>query len=467
MIKEREPTIARISIVMQVVLSALCFLLSIYCTSHYIEPISGVLSDYKTIVVLLIPLWYVLLGHFGMGKMVRMKKYRAILLDYIFIAVIGVFMLGVANSLLELTYLPTTVFVIFLGLNILVLASYKISLFRVMKFIRTKGRNTRSIVIIADDDSAYFIDKFLEQRDWGYCLHTILTDSEIIKEKYGDSYNVLSSSHKVASVIDAKNIDEVMYCKVNSDAEEIRDLVHVCGEVGVVFRVQSTLLNRVTSDANLDSFSQMPFLTFMKTPRNYLALKVKNTLDFIVALLIVLLISPVMIGIAICIKIEDGGPVFFKQKRVGLYGRIFDCLKFRTMVTNAESLKADLMSLNEQEGPVFKIKKDPRVTKTGNFLRKTSLDELPQFLNVLFGDMSIVGPRPPIPEEVAQYERWQRRRLSMKPGITCIWQVSGRNNIPFDQWMKMDMKYIDTWSLKLDATLFFKTFIVMLTGDGQ
>ena len=141
--------------------------------------------------------------------------------------------------------------------------------------------------------------------------------------------------------------------------------------------------------------------------------------------------------------------------------------KFRTMVANAEELKDCLKEKNEMDGPVFKMTDDPRITKVGHFLRKTSLDELPQFYNVLMGEMSIVGPRPPIPDEVKEYERWQLRRLSMKPGITCIWQVSGRNNIPFDEWMKMDLEYIDNWSLKLDFVLFFKTIRAMFRGDGK
>jgi len=244
-------------------------------------------------------------------------------------------------------------------------------------------------------------------------------------------------------------------------------LVKICAEVGVVFRVQSSLLSMVNMKSNVDYFSQMPFLTFMNTPRNYVALKIKYTIDVIAAFLILVLISPLMLLIATLIKWQDGGPIFFSQERVGLYGRTFSCLKFRTMTVNADAQKASLMEKNEQEGPVFKIKNDPRVTRIGNLLRKSSMDELPQFFNVLFGDMSIVGPRPPIPAEVKEYERWQRRRLSMKPGLTCIWQVSGRNNIPFEQWMKMDMQYIDTWSLKLDALLFLKTFKVVLTGDGQ
>jgi exopolysaccharide biosynthesis polyprenyl glycosylphosphotransferase len=192
----------------------------------------------------------------------------------------------------------------------------------------------------------------------------------------------------------------------------------------------------------------------------------KSFIDYSISLTAMIVLFPVMALIAALIKM-DGGPVFFLQKRMGLNGRRFLCYKFRTMVVNAEQLKESLMSQNEQEGPVFKIKNDPRVTSIGRFLRKTSLDELPQLINVLKGDMSLVGPRPPIPSEVKQYKRWQTRRLSMKPGITCIWQVSGRNNIPFEQWMKLDMQYIDNWSLKLDLVILLKTVKVVFIGDGQ
>ena len=195
--------------------------------------------------------------------------------------------------------------------------------------------------------------------------------------------------------------------------------------------------------------------------------KVKRFLDIGLSVIGIILLLPIFFLLIILIKLDSKGPVFFRQERVTQYGRIFKIYKFRTMVVNAESLKESLLSQNEQEGPVFKIKHDPRVTKIGQYLRKTSLDELPQFINVLKGEMAVVGPRPPIPSEVKQYQRWQNRRLSMKPGITCIWQVSGRNSIPFDQWMKMDMQYIDTWSLKLDMIILLKTVKVVLTGDGQ
>ena len=178
--------------------------------------------------------------------------------------------------------------------------------------------------------------------------------------------------------------------------------------------------------------------------------------------------------IALAIRIDSKGPIIFKQVRVGLRGRKFVLYKFRSMVINAEDILsetnqanlAEVHMRNEQDGPVFKMKNDPRVTRVGKFLRKTSLDELPQFFNVLKGDMSVVGPRPPIPSEVDKYERWQLRRLSMKPGITCIWQVSGRNNIPFERWMKLDLQYIDSWSLKLDFMIILKTIKTIFKRDG-
>jgi lipopolysaccharide/colanic/teichoic acid biosynthesis glycosyltransferase len=168
------------------------------------------------------------------------------------------------------------------------------------------------------------------------------------------------------------------------------------------------------------------------------------------------------------INLDSEGPIFFKQKRSGFKGKVFDVYKFRTMVVNAEELKAKLMQQNEMTGPVFKMTNDPRITRVGKWLRKSGIDEFPQFLNVFLGDMSIVGPRPPLPAEVAQYERWQLRRLAMKPGITCLWQIApSRNSISFEEWMRMDMEYIDNWSLLLDVIIIFKTVRTIVRADGK
>lgn len=193
----------------------------------------------------------------------------------------------------------------------------------------------------------------------------------------------------------------------------------------------------------------------------------KRTFDLFFSFSIIMLGSPVFLIIAFVIWLNDRGPVFFIQERVGLNGRRFRIFKFRTMVVNAEALKVSLLGLNEQTGPVFKITNDPRVTRIGRFLRKTSFDELPQFFNVMRGEMSVVGPRPQISSEVETYKRWQKRRLTIKPGITCTWQVTGRNNIPFNQWVMLDLEYIDNRSLALDAGLIIKTIKVIFIGTGK
>ena len=190
----------------------------------------------------------------------------------------------------------------------------------------------------------------------------------------------------------------------------------------------------------------------------------KRAIDIIGAGSGLLLLSPVIAIVACAVKFTSKGPVFFSQKRVGKNGELFDMYKFRSMVVNAEELKEKLAHQNEMSGPMFKMKDDPRVTKVGKFIRKTSLDELPQLWNVLKGDMSLVGPRPSLPKEVAQFEKWMYKRLSVKPGLTCFWQVSGRNNIDFEDWMKLDIKYVRERNFWLDIKLILKTILVLF-GD--
>jgi exopolysaccharide biosynthesis polyprenyl glycosylphosphotransferase len=192
----------------------------------------------------------------------------------------------------------------------------------------------------------------------------------------------------------------------------------------------------------------------------------KRLFDIVISGLALWLLLPLLLVVITLIKLTSRGPIFFRQTRVGLHGREFSMLKFRSMVANAEALKESLVKDNEQIGPVFKMRNDPRVTRVGRFIRKYSIDELPQLVNVLRGDMSIVGPRPPVPKEVAVYDAWQRRRLSVRPGLTCIWQVSGRNQISFEDWMYLDMQYIDHWSLARDFNLIFRTVPIVITGRG-
>jgi exopolysaccharide biosynthesis polyprenyl glycosylphosphotransferase len=194
--------------------------------------------------------------------------------------------------------------------------------------------------------------------------------------------------------------------------------------------------------------------------------RIKRLFDIVAGSIALTLLAPLFLVVAILVKGTSRGPVFFRQNRVGRHGRPFQMLKFRSMVVNAEQLQAKLQQQNEQTGPVFKMRSDPRITRVGRFIRRYSIDELPQFWNVVRGDMSIVGPRPPLPSEVVQYDAWQRRRLSMRPGLTCLWQTQGRNRIGFEQWMYLDLQYVDQWSVLSDLQLVARTIPAVISGDG-
>lgn len=262
-------------------------------------------------------------------------------------------------------------------------------------------------------------------------------------------------------------VDEVYFASTAGEhGAVVQAAIRTCETLGVPFalptcayRLTRARLTRVGAKA--DGYAH--FRSVHVKPMQWF---MKRLFDIAASAAALAALSPLLLVAAALVKLTSRGPILFRQERVGLHGRTFHMLKFRSMVVNAEQLKALLMAQNEQTGPVFKMTHDPRVTSVGRFMRKHSIDELPQLMNVLRGDMSIVGPRPPVPKEVASYEAWQRRRLSVRPGLTCVWQVSGRNAISFQDWMLLDMRYIDHWSLAGDFDLIWRTVPVVLTGRG-
>ena len=239
-----------------------------------------------------------------------------------------------------------------------------------------------------------------------------------------------------------------------------------CQELGIRVRVALRPFPHLRPHVEVEALNGIPLLTFATSPIAPFALFVKRVIDVVAAAAALLLLSPLWLLIVAAVRLTSRGPVLYRQVRCGLHGRRFVLLKFRTMVENAERMRGEVEHLNVMDGPVFKAPGDPRVTPVGRLLRRSSLDELPQFLNVLVGDMALVGPRPPIPEEVDQYEPWQRRRLAMKPGITCLWQISGRSNLDFATWMELDLAYIDHWSLWLDTKIMALTVPAVFSGRG-
>jgi exopolysaccharide biosynthesis polyprenyl glycosylphosphotransferase len=278
---------------------------------------------------------------------------------------------------------------------------------------------------------------------------------------------ILGTVDALESVLKARVVDEVYLADHHeSHHDAIQEAIRVCERFGIPFALPANrfrIARAEPRDRAALSDGYVHYLSFRHKP---VQVVLKRAFDIAASTCALVLLSPLMIAVALAVKLESKGPVLFRQTRVGRYGRTFHMLKFRSMVSDAEALQAKLLAQNEQTGPVFKMARDPRVTRVGRFIRKYSIDELPQFLNVLRGEMTIVGPRPPLPKEVAKYAAWQRRRLSVRPGITCVWQVSGRNRIGFERWMYLDMQYIDNWSLTQDFDLIFRTVPVVLFGRG-
>lgn len=260
-------------------------------------------------------------------------------------------------------------------------------------------------------------------------------------------------------------IDEVVFATDSRKLAELEEILLICDEEGVRTRIAIDFFPHVNSRVHLERLGNSPLITFSATPHDELRLLVKRITDIVAASAALVLVFPIMALIALLIRVTSPGPVIFRQERCGLNGRRFVFYKFRSMCDNAEAMRASLEHLSQRELAI-KIPNDPRLTPVGRWLRKFSIDEWPQLWNVLRGDMSLVGPRPAVPEEVSQYKRWQRRRLRMRPGLTCLWAVNGRDDVDFETWMKMDMEYIDNWSLALDWKIIFLTIPPMLSGRG-
>lgn len=402
--------------------------------------------------------WFVLSRITAMAKIPRTQRYLTLAFQFArstFIIFLGLLAIKV---IFRFTSIPVMLVVIYSGILLLLTLTFRILAYRALKLYRFFGKSSHNVLIFADAFSDGIIENLQKQKEWGFIIHTIVTDSKLIKAKYGDHFKILPSHEPLKNLLDNSIVDEVIYCKRDVDIELIKEAVGICDEVGVIFRLQSSVSPLDPTEFQLKTLNNSKDLSIVDIPSNSLTLLIKLMGDIYFSIIATIMLSPLFLFIAVMIKLGSSGPVFFTQERIGLRGRKFKLIKFRTMVVNAEDQLKLLKSRNEADGPVFKIKNDPRTTRFGRFIRRTGLDELPQLINVMRGDMSLVGPRPPLEEEVNQYERWQLRRLSVRPGITCSWQiVPDRHDVSFEKWMELDLNYIDNWNLRKDLILFFKS----------
>jgi exopolysaccharide biosynthesis polyprenyl glycosylphosphotransferase len=448
---------------------AMAFQCAFYLNYHAEVAFFFLKSRTLKLFILILPIWLVILYLIQVAEIPRTKRYRVLFYQYFQSTVLIVTFLLVFYFTFKL-YLISRLFLIeFSIFGLLFLFFVRSFEYKVFKIYRAKGYNYINVVLIADDSSIPFIESLILNKDWGYRIIAIFTGSVQIKQKYEKAIILLPDEYLAVlnDLMEVDIIDEVLYFKTKVIPAEVRNTVRSCEELGVVFSLNYTGQNNKLTNAIKTIIGNQKFLTFINIPHNSFALAIKKIMDISGSVLLIICLSPVLLLISILIKLTSKGPVVFKQSRVGLRGRQFSLYKFRTMIVNAEKLKKDLEAENEMDGPVFKIKDDPRVTKIGRFLRKTGLDELPQLFNILKGEMSLIGPRPPLPSETVQYKRWQLRRLSIKPGLSCFWQIKpDRNNIKFEKWMELDLAYIDNWSLRLDFIILLKTIKTVFQRTG-
>lgn len=442
--------------------------LSLFFWQRFIDPSVVIHKEYLTLGILNLVSWIILYRLTIIAKLPRTQRYIQIFFNFARVAFLELFILFALKYVLGLWMVDGFFLVFFAGLNFFFLFHLRVFTYSIYKTFRAKGYDLHKVIVIADKDSESLIEKILTQKDWGFEIVRIFSDSSRIIYKYGDHVPISPESTDLKHVIDNEVVDEVIMAKGSIEKSKLEEITRICNEVGVIFRQQSGLSVMKSSGLQLYARNHAGMLSLIDTPSSNLSLFYKQVTDLYFSFLLLLFLSPLLLVIALLIRLDSRGPVFFRQERVGLHGRRFTLYKFRTMVHDAEKALADLRARNEMDGPVFKIRNDPRITRIGRILRKTGLDELPQFYNVFRGEMSLIGPRPPLPSEVKQYERWQLRRLSVKPGITCTWQViPDRNEIKFEKWMHLDLQYIDNWSLRKDFSLLIRTAGTVFFATGH
>ena len=360
----------------------------------------------------------------------------------------------------------TTTCVGILGFSMIVIL--RILLRLNLRRLRRKGKNLKTLLIIGGGVRAqWFATQIRKRQDLGYRIVGYLDTDERFENGVSD-IPWLGELDKLTEIIEHDVVDEVVIAlPIKSQYSHIESAINLLEEQGIMVHLFSDPFPHQLATSRTSEFAGAPLLSLHSAPPLTWRTEIKRLIDIVVASIFLILLAPLLVAVALIIKLDSRGPVIFVQERVGFNKRRFRMFKFRTMMSDAEARMNEIEHLNEKSGPIFKIKNDPRITRVGRWLRRTSIDELPQLVNVLFGDMSVVGPRPLSVRDAIRMEvAWQKRRFSVKPGLTCLWQVSGRSNLSFEQWMQLDLEYIDKWSLVLDGLILLRTVPAVLMARG-
>lgn len=420
--------------------------------------------------VVLFLIWNVFFSAIGLYRSKRLDPMASQITEMAWAAASASLILAGISVMFRVHAVTPVVLLRFLLLTVFSLTALRATMRQFLIFVRLRGRNLRNVVVVGTNERATdFAQNLLTRSELGYRIVGFVDDAWVgpSSEWFGPSALVCTIAG-FPCYLRTQIIDEVVVAlPVKSFYTQANDVIRICREHGVIVRVLTSLFCSSTPLNTVHELGSAPVVTLSSVPMDTIRLVIKRLVDILGSSVLLMLTGPLIMATYIVVKLDSRGPALFAQERVGLNKRRFTIYKFRTMVIDAEILQSQLESQNEAQGPVFKISRDPRITTVGRILRKTSIDELPQLVNVLKGDMSLVGPRPlPIRDYSGFNEDWQRRRFSVRPGITCLWQVSGRSSISFEQWMRLDLHYIDHWSLWLDLKILARTIPAVVRGSG-
>ncbi len=414
--------------------------------------------------------WHGLFSTFGLYRSRRISKVRRVLLDVLKATSAGCPILITLGRLFGMTHLTASFTILFWAISTVSAITARFAVKHLMNLLRLRGRNLRHLLIVGTNGRALeYAGKVTSKPELGYIIVGFVENGWSGNREFCRSgYKIVTDFSKFPDFVRSNVVDEVMIClPLRSQYEQASRIVKSCEEQGIIVRFLSDFFDLDLAVSRAEMVDDAPVVTLRTGAMQGGQVLVKRAIDIVVSAWLLLLLSPFFALVALLVKLSSPGPVLFVQSRVGLNKRKFRLYKFRTMVVGAEELQKQLEHLNEVSGPVFKIKNDPRITGIGKYLRKASIDELPQLINVLKGDMSLVGPRPMSIRDFELFDEDRlHRRFSVRPGVTCLWQVNGRSSLAFEKWMQLDMEYIDNWSLWLDFKILAMTLPAVLKGVG-
>jgi len=466
MLKERESVFRRFLIFVDACVLAAAYLLA-FLFNLLLSDLAVPFLKYWLTLAFAVPYWCLSLYANGLYQSMRTRTYLEVLWAMVRAAGVTFLLLGTFIFLFKLTFVTRLFCLLFMGFSFLLIWTEKTIFFMSSHYVRRQGLNTRRLLIVGSGKRAIdFIHKVDQHPEWGFEILGAIDDEPGRGIHKVGRLDLIGTLEDIPKIFHRDAVDEVIFVVPRSRLNALQGAIDDCETEGVSVTVAVDLFDTKLARSSVTELEGLPLLHFRTTHAKEWELLLKRLFDFASSGLGIMVLSPLFLLMAILIKATSRGPVFFKQDRLGLAGRRFTLYKFRTMRLGAHDVLSDVTDLNSMTTPEFRAKKTRWITPVGRFMRKFSIDELPQLFNVFIGHMSIVGPRPTVPDEVEKYKDWQRRRFSMKPGITCLWQVNGRNNIAFEDWMKLDLEYLDNWSLWLDAKILMKTVPVVLFGIG-